>query len=232
MARETEDSVILSHKINKYSEFSVAQVVVFLSLVGILTSVIFTGFATEKLFLVSQFAEIVSALSLLVASLCFLDFSTKLLKRVWADDGVGLIALLKRSCYAIACLELFTCLDALLRPFIDVSEDLTDIYQLMATFLKWATPLPFICLMIWGVKKSRPNFILAYIIFKFLHLVFVVLVVGVLQMISVDNDEVEHTFPLYTFTSMESFGAGLNGDLNILEHFGAFLELSRRRPSD
>ena len=190
MARETEDSVILSHKMNESSELTVAQVVVILGLIGILFSVIFTGAALEMLFWVSQPSQIVFALAVLVASLCFLEFSVKLLKSVWADDGVGLIALVKRACYAIACLELVTCLDALLWPFIDgdVSEDLTDIYLLMATFLKWATPLPFIILMVWGVKKSRPNFILAYNIFKFLHLVFAVLVLGVSQMISVDND--------------------------------------------
>ena len=218
MARETEDSVILSHKMNM---FSVAQVVVFLGLVGILSSIIFTGSALEMLFCVISPAEIVSALSLLVASLCFLDFSTKLLKRVWADDGVGLIVLLKRACYAIACLELYTCLEALLMPFI--SEDLTDIYQLMATFLKWATPLPFICLMFWGVKKSRPNFILAYIIFKFLHLVFVVLVEveeydGLLKRIILNRILVISFLYLYSMSFTNLYHDILNIKKSVTDH--------------
>ena len=169
MTAEENVSVSLSQKINKYGKFSLAHGGISLGWAGIVTGAIIIVSAIEMILKSSEF--ILGGLVVVLVSCFLIDFSLKLLETVWADDVGGLMALLKRACYTVACLEVTACLDGLL----SLCSSETDSLQKVATILKWGPPLVFIALMVWGVKKSLTEFMQIYISFKLLHFTFAVL---------------------------------------------------------
>ena len=110
------------------------------------------------------------ALILILGNVGMFVFSSRLAGKARQDDVVGVKAQIKTGCYIVAQLEAAVCLAGLapLTSVLSVSEGLL-------TVLQWASPLLYILMLCIGLAKSQPRLIRAYIIFKIVHFLLLVL---------------------------------------------------------